>query len=216
MPLSRRDALARFRHRLFDFPWEQQEELNQLLVEQQNKNPTQITGEYFVLYRNWLAAFMAKDGCPYPTERANFAIVMAIIRQIGIQNIPQQVNTEHNDGYHVVLYNCWFRFLCETGIEDQGHKGHKGHIPSQYSRLFESRYATHPTEFVPCLTEETFSQILQMTDIGVLEDVSKAVFRGKYAYQFNPEDCKKNISKKLPFPGEDVLHAHYYRAGPLV
>ena len=186
------EAIREFQKQSFNHPWDQQTKLIDVWVEHSVKTPEEITGEYFCVYLEWLAKQLENNGSIYAFEEARYAISMAIVRE------SSPVDEEDV----IIHHNLVFRL----GDELEAVK----YIPADFLRRLKKHRNLHTTDFFPRLTKDTYEEIYQRTPLDVLDRVSKLTFRGERAYRFSKTKSLSNVNYKLPYPGQDVLHAHYF------
>ncbi len=205
MPTMAFQSLMDFQNQSFSHPWIQQAALINIWIRYAIKTPEQITGEYFCMYVDWLARQLDKHGRVYALEEARYAVVMSIVREVGPDGFscPGKHSSiaEQRDDVMILHH---LRFL--LGDKDEAKK----YIPSDCLRLLEEDREKHPVYFLPRLTTDAYEEIYQRTPQAVLDRVSKQTFRGKNAYNFSKSTALSKVNYKLPYPGQDVLHAHYY------
>jgi hypothetical protein len=189
-------ALREFKDRLFNHPWEQQTELIRVWLDHAIKTREQICGEYFCVYVDWLSKQLAQLGSIYALDEARYAVSMAIVRESSRQGKTQHISNV------VIHHNLVFRL----GDEAEAVK----RIPPDCLRRLTKRRDLNADEFLPRLTKDAFEEIYRRAPLGVLENVSEQTFRGKNAYRFTRKGWLSNVNYKLPYPGQDVLHAHYF------
>lgn len=192
--MSLAEALKSIREKKYNHPWEQHKDVIKMWVENRLKSETQIIGEYFALYKNWLMGLLRKHHLKNVEEKVNFAIMRNIARWLDIGKLDQDMKP--------LLQNIVLR----SGDTDSS-------IPTSVVGAFRANQALHPENYLPLLSNTTYHQLLNHVDPVILGKVALETFRGKNAYnmeKFLPE----KLNQKLPFPGTDLLYELYFENNP--